>query len=186
MQTDETETVAAGTDKSTNYLKWVLLGFCLVAVVLVVLIIINRNNNENLVSFGDTVPPTDCSDVMKLDDSGGVINCIGLIYNEGREKEAMSLFDKRIDKAVEEKDGFLAADLIVGRSQILMLGNRCGLAVKYLDDKRVDSLETSEKTYFYDGAADLCDTCDNAEQRDIYIKKMEVLDETEEVLYVYD
>lgn len=184
---EDTEQPVINPDKSTNYLKWALVGFCVIAVILVVLIIVlNATKNKNLETFGYGMDPTDCSDISKLTSSSDVVNCIGIIYDEGKERTAMKMFDERIDQAAKEKDGYLIADLVAGRSELLMLKNRCDLAIKYLDDERIDLLDTNEKLYFYDIAADLCDSCDNAEQRDACLKEMEILNEKEDTLYVYD
>lgn len=184
---EDTEQPVTNPDKSTNYLKWALVGFCVIAVVLIALIVIlNLTKNKDVETFGYNMASTDCSDVSEITISSDIINCIGIVYDEGKEKTAMKMFDERISQAVEEKDGYMVADLVAGRSELLSLNNRCDLAIKYLNDVRIDSLDTNEKLYFYDIAADLCDSCGNAEQRDACLKEMEVLNEKEDAIYVYD
>ena len=151
----------------------VLVIVVLVLVVGVAIVVVKNNAGDKCLKEGDAYD---------------VEACINSIYDDRGRDDAMSLYDRAIDKAYSAGDEQKFYSLLMDKANALVSRDGdCEAALNAIGDERVRNLSNADqKGVFYSEVIGLAITCNNTEMGDEYTKKLADLNNSGEIeIYAY-
>lgn len=148
----------------------VLVGVIVALAVVVVVVGINNGGGEKV-----------SKDCYKLEDEYESRACLERVFNRGQEEEIDTEYDLAMNKALEDENYSLFADLLSDKADFLVGSEKCEEALKLSTDDRIEQLPKEKKAYYYSLAIGTMIDCEVETGRAELEEKLQALYNSEDM-----